>query len=87
MIFHTSGTTGKPPSTSTSTSLIVNSLCVGLPKPVIYTNQMMTVFDAGHLLPDPNEELLHHHFANSRVFCPLPAVHVNDAIFTFLCHD
>ena len=87
MIFHTSGTTGKPPSTSALANLIANSIYTGLPKPVVYTNQMMTVFDAGHLLPDPNEELLHHHFANSRVFCPLPAVHVSDAVFIFVHHD
>ena len=38
---------------------------------------MMTAFDACHLLPDPEDKLLHHHFENQRVFSPLPAVHVS----------
>ena len=54
----------------------------GLPKPFIYTNQMLTTFDAGLLLSDPKEKLLHNHFADSRVYSPLPLVHVST--FTIL---
>ena len=36
---------------------------------------MMTVFDAGNFLPNP-EEFVYNHFANRRVYSSLPAMHV-----------
>ena len=74
-IFHTSGTTGI--SSIYSFMVFLTLLLQGLPRPIIYTNKMMPTFDACHLLPDPEDKLLHHHFENRRVYSPLPSVHVS----------
>ncbi|MCJ1388063.1 hypothetical protein MMC18_000907 [Xylographa bjoerkii] len=47
----------------------------GLPKPIVYTNLMMTSFDAAELMPDADEETMNDQFRNSRCYTPLPTLH------------
>ncbi|MCJ1313131.1 hypothetical protein MMC25_006808 [Agyrium rufum] len=51
----------------------------GLPRPIVYTNSMMTVFDAGNFYPD-QDKFVYHHFANRRVYSPLPCIHVRQLL-------
>lgn len=48
----------------------------GLPKPIIYTNMMMTSLDAARSMPDRDAETIMDHYANSRWYTPLPSLHV-----------
>ena len=72
LIFPTGGTTG---SKNLQTPFAVILTFTGLPRPIVYTNSMMTVFDAGNFLPNP-EEFVYNHFANRRVYSSLPAMTV-----------
>ncbi|KAL9053698.1 MAG: hypothetical protein Q9206_003833 [Seirophora lacunosa] len=47
----------------------------GLPKPVIYTNMMMTSIDAARTMPDPDDETILDHYAEHRWYTPLPSLH------------
>ncbi|KAL9598405.1 MAG: hypothetical protein Q9219_004495 [cf. Caloplaca sp. 3 TL-2023] len=47
----------------------------GLPKPIVYTNAMMTSLDAARNMPDQDEETIMDHYANSRWYTPLPSLH------------
>ena len=55
---------------------IVDSLGQGLLTPVVYTNWMMTSFDAAELMPDTDQETVNDQFRNSRCYTPLPSLHV-----------
>ncbi|KAI9879106.1 MAG: hypothetical protein M1830_009559 [Pleopsidium flavum] len=47
----------------------------GLPRPIEYTNWMMTLFDAAELMPDTDQETMNDHFQNSRCHVALPHLH------------
>lgn len=47
----------------------------GLPKPITYTNLMMTSIDAARTMPDADQGTILDHFANSRWYTPLPSLH------------
>lgn len=49
----------------------------GLPKPIVYTNWMMTSFDAAELMPDADRETMNDHFRDSRFYTALPSLHVS----------
>ena len=53
--------------------------CGGLPRPIVYTNLMMTSFDAAETMPDTDQETMNDHFRNSRFYTPLPHLHVSAA--------
>ncbi|KUJ12950.1 putative AMP-binding enzyme [Mollisia scopiformis] len=48
----------------------------GLPKPIIYTNRMMTISDTAEFLPGSNQESQASHFANRRVYSTIPMNHL-----------
>ena len=52
---------------------------LGLPKPVVYTNLMMTSLDATLIMPEATQELQTHHYMNERWYSPLPSLHVRSA--------
>ncbi|KAL8668541.1 MAG: hypothetical protein Q9168_006833 [Polycauliona sp. 1 TL-2023] len=47
----------------------------GLPKPIVYTNMMMTSIDAARTMPDPDEVTIMDHYAGRRWYTPLPSLH------------
>ncbi|MCJ1313972.1 hypothetical protein MMC25_007652 [Agyrium rufum] len=47
----------------------------GLPKPVVYTNMMMTSFDAAELMPDTDGETMNDLFRDQRFYVSLPLLH------------
>ncbi|KAI4162629.1 MAG: hypothetical protein LQ342_003675 [Letrouitia transgressa] len=49
-----------------------------LPKPVVYTNLMMTSFDAAELMPDADQETMNDLFRDTRCYAPLPHLHVSN---------
>ncbi|KAI9686662.1 MAG: hypothetical protein M1820_010602 [Bogoriella megaspora] len=56
--------------------IIHTSGTTGLPKPIVYTNWMMTSFDAAELMPDAGEETMNDHFRDKRFYVSLPNLHV-----------
>ena len=57
--------------------LIWLSICEGLPRPVVYTEMMMTSFDAAELMLGTESETINDHFRNSRCYAPLSFTNVN----------
>ncbi|MCJ1250586.1 hypothetical protein MMC30_007814 [Trapelia coarctata] len=47
----------------------------GLPKPIVFTNQMMTSLDAAKTMPATDQETPIDHFSNGRWYTPLPNLH------------
>ena len=47
----------------------------GLPKPIVYTNLMMTSFDAAELMPDADSETMNDLFRDQRFYVSLPMLH------------
>ncbi|RDL36935.1 uncharacterized protein BP5553_04368 [Venustampulla echinocandica] len=47
----------------------------GLPRPITYTNLMMTSLDIAQTMPDANEETTNTHFSNDRWYTPMPTLH------------
>jgi hypothetical protein len=52
-------------------------VAAGLPKPIIYTNLMMTSFDAAELMPDAHKETMNEQFRNKRFYVSLSMLHVS----------
>lgn len=50
----------------------------GLPKPMAYTHQMMTSFEATELMPDANEDSLMKHMEGRRCYSPIATLHVSN---------
>lgn len=76
IVFHTSGTTGQWHLGSVERNHVSNA-CSGLPKPIIYTNLMMTSLDATMIMPEATQELQTHHYIDERWYSPLPSLHVS----------
>ncbi|KAL9049734.1 MAG: hypothetical protein Q9206_005382 [Seirophora lacunosa] len=47
----------------------------GLPKPITFTNKMMTCMDAARTMPDRDDETIMDHFVNGRWYASLPSLH------------
>ncbi|KAL8898242.1 MAG: hypothetical protein Q9207_006806 [Kuettlingeria erythrocarpa] len=47
----------------------------GLPKPIVYTNMMMTSIDAARTMPNSDDETILDHYAEHRWYTPLPSLH------------
>ncbi|KAL8978547.1 MAG: hypothetical protein Q9177_006376, partial [Variospora cf. flavescens] len=48
----------------------------GLPKPITYTNMMMTYYDAAQTMPGHNAGTVMDQYSNSRYYAPLPSLYV-----------
>ncbi|KAL8646101.1 MAG: hypothetical protein Q9210_006319 [Variospora velana] len=77
IIFHTSGTTGTPTLHPRTLKLTRDfGAASGLPKPMTFTNMMMTFFDAAQTMPDRNAGIVSDQYSNSRWYVPLPSLHL-----------
>ncbi|KAF2111096.1 hypothetical protein BDV96DRAFT_650206 [Lophiotrema nucula] len=55
----------------------------GMPKPIIYTHQMMVSFDSTRIMPDAKHESLLDHMKGRRWFSPTPNSHVVEMYVAF----